>query len=65
GIEEKYDKRLVLKQMRKKFACNGTIVEDEEYGEVIQLQGDHRTKVGEFLTKTGMYQAEQLRIHGY
>ncbi|WP_368736305.1 hypothetical protein, partial [Vibrio parahaemolyticus] len=31
--------------MKKKFACNGTIVADSEMGEVIQLQGDQRKDV--------------------
>lgn len=31
-------------------ACNGTIVVDTEMGEVIQLQGDQRKDVQEFLT---------------
>jgi hypothetical protein len=31
-------------------ACNGTIVNDSEMGEVIQLQGDQRKDVQEFLT---------------
>lgn len=31
-------------------ACNGTIVEDEDLGEVIQLQGDQRKDAFEFLT---------------
>ena len=32
------------------LACNGTIVVDTEMGEVIQLQGDQRKDVQEFLT---------------
>lgn len=32
------------------IACNGTIVVDTEMGEVIQLQGDQRKDVQEFLT---------------
>ena len=31
------------------LACNGTIVVDTEMGEVIQLQGDQRKEVQEFL----------------
>ena len=31
------------------LACNGTIVNDTEMGEVIQLQGDQRKDVQEFL----------------
>ena len=34
---------------RARLACNGTIVNDTEMGEVIQLQGDQRKDVQEFL----------------
>lgn len=33
-----------------KFACNGTVIEHPEYGEVIQLQGDQRKNICQFLT---------------
>jgi translation initiation factor 1 len=36
--------------IKKKFACNGTIVSDAEMGEVVQLQGDQRKDVQDFLT---------------
>ncbi|KAG7113781.1 Protein translation factor SUI1 1 like protein [Verticillium longisporum] len=39
----------ILKVIKKKFACNGTIVEDSEMGDVIQLQGDQRKAIHEFL----------------
>lgn len=32
-------------------ACNGNIVEDAEMGDVIQLQGDQRKDLQEFLTR--------------
>lgn len=32
-----------------KFACNGTVIEHPEYGEVIQLQGDQRKNICQFL----------------
>ncbi len=47
------------------FACNGTVVEHPEYGEVLQLQGDQRTKICDWLTKTGLVKAEQLKVHGF
>ncbi|KAI9769427.1 MAG: putative RNA-binding protein eif1AD [Geoglossum simile] len=49
GVPKKFDQKKVLKALKKKFACNGTIVKDTEYGEVIQLQGDHRVDVKLFL----------------
>jgi translation initiation factor 1 len=44
-----YDSKKLLKAFKKEFACNGTLVDDEEMGQVIQLQGDQRQKVAGFL----------------
>jgi len=50
GLPKKFDQKKILKVIKKKFACNGTIVADTEMGEVIQLQGDQRKDVQDFLT---------------
>lgn len=47
------------------FACNGTVIEHPEYGEVLQLQGDQRENICQFLTKTGLVKSDQLKIHGF
>ena len=44
------------------FACNGTVVEHPEYGEVIQLQGDQRNHIKDFLKKVGLAKEEQLKV---
>ncbi|KAF2807788.1 anaphase-promoting complex subunit Apc5 [Mytilinidion resinicola] len=49
GLPKKFDQKKILKVIKKKFACNGTIVNDTEMGEVIQLQGDQRKDVHDFL----------------
>lgn len=49
GIPSKFDLKKILKVIKKKFACNGTIVNDEKAGDVIQLQGDQRIAIKEFL----------------
>ena len=33
-------KRSIVKVFKKDFACNSTVVEHIDYGDVIQLQGD-------------------------
>jgi len=45
GLSAEYDLKKIVRQAKKEFACNGTVVEHPEYGEVLQLQGDQRTKV--------------------
>ncbi|CAG8617134.1 2313_t:CDS:2, partial [Dentiscutata heterogama] len=44
GLPVEYDQKKLLKAFKKEFACNGTLVQDEELGQVIQLQGDQRIK---------------------
>ena len=44
------------------FACNGTVVDHPEYGEVLQLQGDQRKRIGEFLVRVGLVKEEQLKV---
>jgi translation initiation factor SUI1 len=38
GIPNKFDLKKILKVIKKEFACNGTVVNDEKVGDVIQLQ---------------------------
>lgn len=51
-------------------ACNGTIVVDPDHGDVIQLQGDQRNNMYEFMInqdhKKGLQIDKNLiQIHGF
>ena len=46
------------------FACNGTLVDDDELGQVIQLQGDQRLKISTFLTEEGIPKST-IKLHGF
>uniref|UniRef100_A0A5F9D804 SUI1 domain-containing protein n=1 Tax=Oryctolagus cuniculus TaxID=9986 RepID=A0A5F9D804_RABIT len=65
GIADDYDKKKLVKAFKKKFACNGTVIEHPEYGEVIQLQGDQRKNICRFLVETGLAKEDQLNVHGF
>ncbi|KAH9883658.1 translation initiation factor SUI1 [Xylariomycetidae sp. FL2044] len=68
GLPKKFDQKKILKVIKKKFACNGTIVTDTEMGEVIQLQGDQRKDVQEFLVdkKEGLeLDPKTIKVHGF
>jgi len=65
GVPKEYDQKRILKALKKDFACNGNIVKDTEMGEVIQLQGDQRVKVLEFLTVTLGVSKKGIKIHGF
>jgi len=64
GLDKKFEYSKVLKAFKKKFNCNGTIVDDPEYGNVIQLQGDQRQNVSQFLTEEGICKKDIIKIHG-
>ncbi|KAI3398608.1 hypothetical protein diail_8956 [Diaporthe ilicicola] len=67
GIPAKFSRKKILAVVKKKFACNGTIVNDAEMGEVIQLQGDQRKDFQEFLTsKDGLeLDPKTIKVHGF
>ena len=61
GLSDEIDKKKLVRAFKKDFACNGTVVEHPEYGEVIQLQGDQRNNVCSFLKKIGIKE-DQLKV---
>ncbi|KAI9064502.1 eukaryotic translation initiation factor 1 [Trametes sanguinea] len=64
GLPKEYDLKKLLKAFKKEFACNGTLVDDEEAGQVIQLQGDQRLKISNFLVTEGIPKAS-IKVHGF
>jgi len=64
GLPKQYDLKKLLKAFKKEFACNGTLVDDEKMGEVIQLQGDQRAKISTFLIDNGIEKAT-IKVHGF
>ena len=53
GLNQELDLQKILKALKKANNCNGTVVADDEMGDVLQLQGDQRKAVADFLTKNG------------
>ena len=54
GIDDKEQLKEVGKEMKQKFACGGTVKDNE-----IELQGNHKKRAKEFLIKKG-YKAELI-----
>lgn len=65
GLPKEIDSKRLLKAVKKAFACNGTVVEDEEHGEIIQMQGDQRMKMAEFLISEGIAKKAEIKVHGF
>jgi len=51
--------------MKKKFSCGGKVLDNEDYGIVIQLQGDQRINVKEYLMEKYNYKNDEIVIHGF
>jgi translation initiation factor 1 len=68
GFEEDLDVKRICKYMRKHFSCNGNVTNDKEEGDVIQLQGDQRDNVKQWLLENEIIdkkEADRIVVHGY
>lgn len=65
GLPSDLDQKRILKAFKKEFACNGCVVQDEDLGDCIQLQGDHRTKILGFLLENEIVGKDKVKVHGF
>ncbi|KAI8567439.1 hypothetical protein RHMOL_Rhmol02G0122300 [Rhododendron molle] len=65
GLKKEFSYNKILRDLKKEFCCNGTVVQDPELGQVIQLQGDQRKNVSTFLVQAGIVKKEHIKIHGF
>ncbi|GAU20472.1 hypothetical protein TSUD_130300 [Trifolium subterraneum] len=63
GLKKEFSYEKVLKDLKKEFCCNGNVVQDKELGKIIQLQGDQRKNVSQFLVKARLVMKDQIKIH--
>ena len=65
GMPKDIDLRKVLRYFKKAFSCNGTIVLNEETEDkIIQLTGDNRREVAQFLKEECIVPENCIKIHG-
>ncbi|OHT11846.1 Translation initiation factor SUI1 family protein [Tritrichomonas foetus] len=64
GLPPKLNLKKVMQYFKKNFCCNGTIVEDDAAGRVLQLTGDQRKVIADFLINEKICRKEQVKIHG-
>lgn len=55
----------VLKKMKKKFSCNGAIKTNDENKKYMQLSGDQRECIRDFLLENFHIEKESIKIHGF
>lgn len=65
GLKKEFNYNKILKDFKKEFCCNGTVVTDPESGQVIQLQGDQRKAVSQFLVTAGIAKKDLIKLHGF
>jgi len=65
GLADDLDIKRICKAFKKNFSCNGAVQKDEESGEVIQLSGDQRTNVKEFLVDQEICHGDAVVLHGF
>lgn len=65
GLKGSFSYEKILKDIKKQFCCNGNVVQDKVLGKIIQLQGDQRKNVSQFLLQAEIVQKEQIKIHGF
>ena len=65
GIPFEFDLKRILKVLKRDFACNGHIVKDEDMGEIIQLQGDQRSKICDFMLTQLGFKKNIIKVHGF
>jgi len=64
GFPQDIDLKKVLRYFKKNYQCNGTIVSDEDDNKVMQLTGDRRKQVAQFLLEEQIVPRESIKVHG-
>jgi translation initiation factor 1 len=64
GLPNDLDIAKITRALKKTFQCNGSITQDAELGEVIQLSGDQRTNVRKFFIEEEVCYEDQIVLHG-
>lgn len=63
GFPSDIDLKKVLRYFKKSFQCNGTIVTDED-NKIMQLTGDRRRQVAQFLEEEQIVPKDSIKVHG-
>lgn len=66
GLAQDIDFDRVLRHLKKTLCCNGIVVKDEALGRVLQLQGDHRKAIAQFIVDEELVASKDMvKVHGY
>ena len=65
GLAEDIDFKKLVRHFKKLWNCNGAVISDDKWGQVIQLQGEHRKDTAKFLINEGIASKQEIKIHGF
>jgi translation initiation factor 1 len=65
GLATDLDTKKILRYLKKIYHCNGAIVIDEKFGEVITLTGNQKENVYHFLIDAKICSKEEIIMKGY
>ena len=65
NIPPDLDIKKIFKYLKKNFKCNGKAFKSENLNYIIQLQGDHRINVKDFLIDMNICNSNNIIIHGF
>jgi len=64
GMANDLDLKKILSYFKKTYSCNGSIINDEKYGEIISLSGDQKENFYNFLISEEINKSEDIIIKG-
>lgn len=64
GLADDLDLKKILSYLKKTYNCNGSIIKDEQFGEVITLTGDQKENVYNFLINEEINKKDEIIIKG-
>lgn len=64
GMATDLDLPKIISYFKKTYSCNGSILKDEKYGEVITLSGDQKDNMYNFLINEEINKREDIIVKG-
>ena len=64
GMAEDLDLPKILSYIKKTYNCNGSILKNETFGEIMCFTGDQKENIYNFLIKEEIYKKEDIIIKG-
>jgi len=64
GMATDLDLKKIIKYIKKTHNCNGSIINDEKYGEIISLSGDQKENFYNFLISEEINKKEDIIVKG-